>query len=178
MYFVLNIYVNDKQCWNYNHVNQHKDHTLPNAQPCIETLPCGQPRLRFQHYLSYLKVPLVDVSLTDIFNIIRDLDEACMHAVAALLQGLPLQSEEPDRGDLMEAKSQLFLKYFTLFMNLLNDCGEAGGTVITGHEGKEEGVQLQHHGARPRHTNSSNNSLRNATIQVCICMSTFKTFFV
>ena len=54
-----------------------------------------------------------------------------MHAVAALLQGLPLQSEEPDRGDLMEAKSQLFLKYFTLFMNLLNDCGEVVGAVIT-----------------------------------------------
>ncbi len=27
----------------------------------------------------------------------------------------------------MEAKSQLFLKYFTLFMNLLNDCGDNGG---------------------------------------------------
>lgn len=45
-----------------------------------------------------------------------------MDAVAALLRGLPLQPEESDRGDLMEAKSQLFLKYFTLFMNLLNDC--------------------------------------------------------
>jgi hypothetical protein len=32
----------------------------------------------------------------------------------------------------MEAKSQLFLKYFTLFMNLLNDCGEAGGAVMSG----------------------------------------------
>ncbi|XP_046387119.1 neurofibromin isoform X3 [Ischnura elegans] len=55
----------------------------------------------------------------------RDLDQACMEAVAALLRGLPLQPEESDRGDLMEAKSQLFLKYFTLFMNLLNDCSEA-----------------------------------------------------
>ena len=52
----------------------------------------------------------------------RDLDQACMDAVASLLRGLPLQPEESDRGDLMEAKSQLFLKYFTLFMNLLNDC--------------------------------------------------------
>ena len=55
----------------------------------------------------------------------RDLDQSCMDAVAALLRGLPLQPEESDRGDLMEAKSQLFLKYFTLFMNLLNDCTEA-----------------------------------------------------
>ena len=47
-----------------------------------------------------------------------------MEAVASLLAGLPLQPEESDRGDLMEAKSQLFLKYFTLFMNLLNDCSE------------------------------------------------------
>jgi neurofibromin 1 len=49
-----------------------------------------------------------------------------MDAVASLLRGLPLQPEESDRGDLMEAKSQLFLKYFTLFMNLLNDCTEGG----------------------------------------------------
>ncbi|KAJ2943372.1 hypothetical protein O0L34_g12181 [Tuta absoluta] len=54
----------------------------------------------------------------------RELDQACMESVAALLKGLPLQPEESDRGDLMEAKSQLFLKYFTLFMNLLNDCNE------------------------------------------------------
>lgn len=47
-----------------------------------------------------------------------------MEAVATLLHSLPLQPEESDRGDLMEAKSQLFLKYFTLFMNLLNDCGD------------------------------------------------------
>ncbi|PHT96305.1 hypothetical protein BC332_34769 [Capsicum chinense] len=33
-----------------------------------------------------------------------------MEAVAALLKGLPLQPEESDRGDLMEAKSQMFLK--------------------------------------------------------------------
>lgn len=61
----------------------------------------------------------------DVTNITRDLDQACMEAVAALLRGLPLQPEESDRGDLMEAKSQLFLKYFTLFMNLLNDCSDA-----------------------------------------------------
>lgn len=40
----------------------------------------------------------------------RDLDQASMQGVAALLAGLPLQPEESDRGDLMEAKSQLFLK--------------------------------------------------------------------
>ena len=102
----------------------------------------------------------------DVTAITRDLDEACMHAVAALLQGLPLQSEESDRGDLMEAKSQLFLKYFTLFMNLLNDCGEAGGAVISGHESKEEGAGNLQLGARQRQSNTgNNNSLRNATIQ-------------
>ncbi|XP_036229152.1 neurofibromin isoform X3 [Bactrocera oleae] len=55
-------------------------------------------------------------------ELFRELDIACMEAVAALLRGLPLQPEESDRGDLMDAKSALFLKYFTLFMNLLNDC--------------------------------------------------------
>ncbi|KAL3318539.1 hypothetical protein Ciccas_002794 [Cichlidogyrus casuarinus] len=54
----------------------------------------------------------------------RDLDLACMEAVAALLQSLPLQPEETDRGDLMDAKSHLFAKYFTLFMNLLNDVAD------------------------------------------------------
>lgn len=61
---------------------------------------------------------------TDLTSLLRDLDQSCMQAVAALLLGLPLQPEESDRGDLMEAKSQLFLKYFSLFMNLLNECSE------------------------------------------------------
>ena len=43
-------------------------------------------------------------------KLVRVLDQASMEAVAALLAGLPLQPEESDRGDLMEAKSQLFLK--------------------------------------------------------------------
>ncbi|XP_050358342.1 neurofibromin-like isoform X3 [Nymphalis io] len=60
----------------------------------------------------------------DASSITRELDQACMEAVAALLKGLPLQPQESNRGKLMEAKSQLFLKYFTLFMNLLNDCNE------------------------------------------------------
>jgi neurofibromin 1 len=62
---------------------------------------------------------------TDLTPPLRDLDQSCMQAVAALLRSLPLQPEESDRGDLMEAKSQLFLKYFSLFMNLLNECSEA-----------------------------------------------------
>ncbi|KAK4305959.1 hypothetical protein Pmani_022180 [Petrolisthes manimaculis] len=67
----------------------------------------------------------------DISGCCRDLDQACMEAVAALLRGLPLQPEESDRGDQNEAKSQLFLKYFTLFMNLLNDCMEAQEVSVT-----------------------------------------------
>ena len=46
----------------------------------------------------------------DVTLVSRDLDQASMEAVASLLAGLPLQPEESDRGDLMEAKSQLFLK--------------------------------------------------------------------
>ena len=34
---------------------------------------------------------------SNVTAITRDIDEACMHALAALLQGLPLQSEESDR---------------------------------------------------------------------------------
>lgn len=94
----------------------------------------------------------------DVTALTRELDEACMHAVAALLQNLPLQSEESDRGDLMEAKSQLFLKYFTLFMNLLNDCGDGG------NQGADEIKELLSRG-HGRHLQQSKNSLRNATIQ-------------
>ncbi|XP_023719668.1 neurofibromin isoform X2 [Cryptotermes secundus] len=87
----------------------------------------------------------------DITVITRDLDQACMEAVAALLRALPLQPEESDRGDLMEAKSQLFLKYFTLFMNLLNDCTDA--------QDVEKDV------SRQRLAAGKLNTLHNATIQ-------------
>ncbi|XP_046596266.1 neurofibromin isoform X2 [Neodiprion lecontei] len=87
----------------------------------------------------------------DVTVITRDLDQACMEAVGALLRGLPLQPEESDRGDLMEAKSQLFLKYFTLFMNLLNDCSEST---------EEKEVVT-----RQRVTAGKLSTLRNATIQ-------------
>lgn len=90
--------------------------------------------------------------------IFRDLDSACMVAVAALLRGLPLQPEESDRGDLMDAKSALFLKYFTLFMNLLNDCVD-----IT--EADKEINTPQILPIRPRITAGKLTALRNATIQ-------------
>lgn len=44
------------------------------------------------------------------FVFFRDLDQASMEAVVSLLAGLPLQPEEGDGVELMEAKSQLFLK--------------------------------------------------------------------
>ncbi|KAJ8938296.1 hypothetical protein NQ318_020355 [Aromia moschata] len=87
----------------------------------------------------------------DVSMITRDLDQACMEAVAALLRGLPLQPEESDRGDLMEAKSQLFLKYFTLFMNLLNDCSDASEVEKDINKQKVYAGKLS--------------TLRNATIQ-------------
>nr|XP_049581580.1 neurofibromin isoform X8 [Syngnathus scovelli] len=70
----------------------------------------------------------------DIKCLTRDLDQASMEAVVSLLAGLPLQPEEGDGVELMEAKSQLFLKYFTLFMNLLNDCSEVEdeGQAVSG----------------------------------------------
>ncbi|XP_029372563.1 neurofibromin isoform X3 [Echeneis naucrates] len=72
----------------------------------------------------------------DIKCLTRDLDQASMEAVVSLLAGLPLQPEEGDGVELMEAKSQLFLKYFTLFMNLLNDCSEVEdeGQAVAGRK--------------------------------------------
>ncbi|XP_020288690.1 neurofibromin isoform X3 [Pseudomyrmex gracilis] len=64
------------------------------------------------------------LSSTSDITYTRDLDQACMEAVGALLRGLPLQPEDSDCPDMMEAKSELFSKYFMLFMNLLNYCKE------------------------------------------------------
>ncbi|EFN88549.1 Neurofibromin [Harpegnathos saltator] len=83
----------------------------------------------------------------------RVLNQACMEAVAALLQGLPLQPEETDRRDVMEVKSELFLKYFTLFMNLMNDCRESS------EEGNEVSPQT------PALLNKQMATLRDTTIQ-------------
>lgn len=96
--------------------------------------------------------------LTNTSLIFRDLDQACMEAVAALLRGLPLQPEESDRGDLMDAKSALFLKYFTLFMNLLNDC-------IDSSEAEKELNNTPLLPPRPRMAAGKLTALRNATIQ-------------
>lgn len=97
--------------------------------------------------------------------IFRDLDQACMEAVAALLRGLPLQPEESDRGDLMDAKSALFLKYFTLFMNLLNDCVD----TTDADKEPESNVRVLSAArtARRSSVNAANKltALRNATIQ-------------
>ncbi|XP_037955193.1 neurofibromin isoform X2 [Teleopsis dalmanni] len=96
--------------------------------------------------------------ITNTSNIFRDLDQACMEAVAALLRGLPLQPEESDRGDLMDAKSALFLKYFTLFMNLLNDC-------IDSSEAEKELNNPPLLPPRPRMAAGKLTALRYATIQ-------------
>ena len=77
-----------------------------------------------------------------------------MEAVASLLAGLPLQPEESDRGDLMEEKSKLFLKYFTLYMNLLNDCSEDAST--------EDKVVSD--GAHRKRASSNLTSLRTCTV--------------
>uniref|UniRef100_A0A4W4FPH0 Neurofibromin n=1 Tax=Electrophorus electricus TaxID=8005 RepID=A0A4W4FPH0_ELEEL len=87
----------------------------------------------------------------DVKYLTRDLDQASMEAVVSLLAGLPLQPEEGDGVELMEAKSQLFLKYFTLFMNLLNDCSEA----------EEDGQQV---GERKRGMSRRLASLRHCTV--------------
>lgn len=92
----------------------------------------------------------------DVTIITRDLDQACMACVGALLKGLPLQPEESDRGDLMDAKSALFLKYFTLFMNLLNDCVD----IEPEKEASNPPTMM-----RPRVAATKLTALRNSTIQ-------------
>lgn len=78
-----------------------------------------------------------------------------MEAVGALLRGLPLQPEDSDRVELMEAKSELFSKYFMLFMNLINYCNEPSSSS----EDKDVGSQS------PTLTTNKLATLRNITIQ-------------
>uniref|UniRef100_A0A915KNP1 Neurofibromin n=1 Tax=Romanomermis culicivorax TaxID=13658 RepID=A0A915KNP1_ROMCU len=73
---------------------------------------------------------------------IRELDCACMQSVAALLAGLPLQPSDDADRDLMDVKSQIFQKYFSLFMNLLNDCS----SYDTGSGFESETVSLKNLG--------------------------------
>lgn len=81
-----------------------------------------------------------------------------MEAVGALLRGLPLQPEDSDRVELMEAKSELFSKYFMLFMNLINYCNEPSSSSSS--EDKDV-VSRQ----SPTLTTSKLATLRNTTIQ-------------
>jgi neurofibromin 1 len=67
----------------------------------------------------------------DLLSQLRDLDQAAMQALAVLLKQLPLQPEENDSGDLLDAKSALFLKYFSLFHNILNECSEPPSPAVT-----------------------------------------------
>lgn len=53
----------------------------------------------------------------------KDLDQACIKAIVAILHQLPLQSTQPVRdADSNQNKSRLFYKYFTFFLKLLNRC--------------------------------------------------------
>ncbi|RMX38597.1 hypothetical protein pdam_00008370 [Pocillopora damicornis] len=90
----------------------------------------------------------------------KDLDATVMRAIASLLSGLPLQPEGMET-DIMEAKSQLFLKYFTLFMNLMN--GEKG--TKTTDEQEEKG-EMHHNASQTLHQNAvlAMSNLLNANI--------------
>ncbi|RGB37714.1 hypothetical protein C1646_638789 [Rhizophagus diaphanus] len=53
----------------------------------------------------------------------RELDQACLKTIVALLQLLPLQpSEIPPDSDLSQIKCKMFYKYFSFFIKLLNRC--------------------------------------------------------
>ncbi|KAG9291425.1 hypothetical protein G9A89_021843 [Geosiphon pyriformis] len=53
----------------------------------------------------------------------RDLDQACLKTIVALLHQLPLQpSDSVHEADLSPVKARLFFKYFSFFIKLLNRC--------------------------------------------------------
>lgn len=98
--------------------------------------------------------PLTSTNASDITAYTRDLAQACMEAVGALLRGLPLQPEDSDRVELMEAKSELFSQYFMLFMSLINYCNEPSSS-------EDKDVSWQ----SPTLATSKLATLRNTTIQ-------------
>eukprot|EP00054_Salpingoeca_dolichothecata_P028574 m.218407 g.218407 ORF g.218407 m.218407 type:complete len:2785 (-) comp26259_c1_seq1:68-8422(-) len=71
-----------------------------------------------------------------------DLDLSCMKAMAALLEQLPLRVVYDDEADQMEAKSKLFLKYFTFFMNVTNRCRFSPTTQL-GSERPSSSIDLR-----------------------------------
>lgn len=98
----------------------------------------------------------------------RQLDESAMEAVVSLLQDLPLQPEEVDGGDVAKAKSQLFLKYFTLFMKLLNECTSfpTSSSVVFDSESISESSELNRQlFALREHTISAMSNLLSANIE-------------
>ncbi|XP_078599565.1 neurofibromin-like isoform X3 [Branchiostoma floridae x Branchiostoma japonicum] len=139
-------------------------HIKTNMCCLVEVMMSRRDDLSFHHEMKfrnklveYLTDWIMGTSIQpeqeDLKVMTRDLDQASIEAVVALLTGLPLQPEEGDGGDLMEAKSQLFLKYFTLFMNLLNDCGE-----------QEQDNDSSTNGARKRGMSRRMANLRNCTV--------------
>lgn len=53
----------------------------------------------------------------------RELDQACLKTIVALLDKLPLQPSDTNLNtDLAKSKSKLFYKYFSFFIKLLNRC--------------------------------------------------------
>ncbi|CAJ0643714.1 10011_t:CDS:10 [Entrophospora sp. SA101] len=53
----------------------------------------------------------------------RELDQACLKTIVALLDKLPLQPSDTNLNtDLARSKSRLFYKYFSFFIKLLNRC--------------------------------------------------------
>ncbi|XP_024879797.1 neurofibromin isoform X3 [Temnothorax curvispinosus] len=101
--------------------------------------------------------PFFSTTANDITAYTRDLDQACMEAVGALLRGLPLQPEDSDRVELMEAKSELFSKYFILFMNLINYCNDPSSS-----SSEDKDLESQQ---SPTLTTNKLATLRNTTIQ-------------
>ncbi|KAI8141679.1 hypothetical protein BJV82DRAFT_714889 [Fennellomyces sp. T-0311] len=68
--------------------------------------------------------------LTKDDDIERELEVACMRAMMVILDGLPLQPKmsnafEPDQEDYLQAKSRIFVKYFSYFVQILQQCVSA-----------------------------------------------------
>ncbi|XP_065324888.1 neurofibromin-like [Gordionus sp. m RMFG-2023] len=104
-----NLYYNFSDEMPTSHSSERRSSLIPDK--CYHCYPFGIDGRKYkgeigENYFNYVKN--------------RELDSACLNALALLLDGLPLQPQEMDRGNVMEAKSLLFQKYLTVFLNLVN----------------------------------------------------------
>jgi len=94
------------------------------ASPCKGKPFICSPKIIFRPLILFLQETNYPINprRDELLRPQRDLDRACLKALVNLLHRLPLQPPETahDSADVVDARSQMFCSYFTLFLSLLD----------------------------------------------------------